>query len=73
MGRGIEKTEIFRNQEDREDFLSRIEHLCSSKKKRRDGDRLIIHNIQEPITPSLAWGKIDYDPRPADDSIFFFL
>jgi putative transposase len=29
MGRGIEKIKIFRNNNDREDFIKRIEELCS--------------------------------------------
>ena len=28
MGRGIERTKIFRNDNDREDFIKRIEQLC---------------------------------------------
>ena len=31
MGRGIEKTAIFRNEEDRKDFLNRIAVLCQGK------------------------------------------
>jgi putative transposase len=30
MGRGIETTKIFRNENDREDFIKRIEQLCSN-------------------------------------------
>ena len=30
MGRGIERTKIFRNKNDREDFLARLSDLCQS-------------------------------------------
>jgi hypothetical protein len=30
MGRGIEKIKIFRNKNDREDFIKRIEKLCAN-------------------------------------------
>ena len=31
MGRGIEKIKIFRNKNDREDFIRRIEELCTQE------------------------------------------
>ena len=30
MGRGIERSKIFRKKNDREDFINRIEGLCSN-------------------------------------------